>query len=43
MTAIRLTITMTPTVKKTLDKIRGDVKRSTYISRLIKQQAEKNV
>ncbi len=43
MTAIKITITMQPAIVKKLDRVRGDVKRSTYISRLVRNEAEKNV
>jgi hypothetical protein len=48
MTAIRLTITMEPSTIRKLDRVRGDVKRSTKLASLVKsefakQEAQKNV
>lgn len=40
MTVEYLTITMEPHVIKIMDKLRGDVKRSTFLSSLVKQEAE---
>lgn len=37
MSAEKIHISMKPTVLKKLDRIRGDVPRSTFLSRLVKE------
>jgi len=37
MTVEKLTISMKPTIRKKLDQIRGDVPRSTFLSKLVRE------